>query len=57
MVPLHEFKKALGVLAQQLSNEEIEHIRDEQDQLASVLFDSWLRETNSTRAIALEKQL
>lgn len=53
MVPLLEFKNALGVLAQDLSDEEIGVLRDEQDRLADVIFDKWLSEVNASRNVVL----
>jgi len=40
MIPLDEFKKLLGPLAQTLSEEEILAIRERMDQLADIVFDS-----------------
>ena len=46
MISLEEYKKALGPLAQELSEEEILKVRDNQDQIAEILFDMWLKEIN-----------
>jgi len=47
MIPLEEFKKSLGPLADTLSEEEILALREKLDRLADIVFDSWLRERNS----------
>ena len=44
MLSLSEFKKALGPVADQLSEDEITKLRDLQYRLADVIFDRWLRE-------------
>ena len=46
MIPLHECKKALGTVAKNLSDKEIEKIRDILDQFADLLFDDWLKKIN-----------
>ena len=46
MISLEEYKKALGPLAQELSEEEILKVRDNQDQMAEILFYMWLEEIN-----------
>ncbi len=46
MISLEEFKKALGNLANELSEEEILKVREQQDKMAEVLFSSWLAEIN-----------
>lgn len=49
MIPLPEFKKALGPLADQLSDEEINKIRDLQDRLADIIFDRWIKERSQRK--------
>ncbi len=44
MIDLDTFKKSLGVLAQELSEDEILDLRDSQDRLADVLLSSWISE-------------
>jgi len=44
MISLEDYKKALGPLAQKLSEEDILKARDIQDRMAEVLFYSWLDE-------------
>lgn len=44
MIGLSEFKKALGTLKEELSEEEILIIRENQDQMAEILFSSWIEE-------------
>lgn len=47
MLPLEDFKKALGPAAQNMSEKQIEQLRDLQDQLADVLFGIWLDGKNT----------
>jgi hypothetical protein len=47
MIPLEEFKKSLGSLADSLSEEEILALREKLDRLAEIIFDLWLRKRNS----------
>lgn len=49
MISLQEFKKSLGPLKDQLSEEEILKLRENQDQMAEILFNSWLTEINQSR--------
>lgn len=49
MISLEEFKKALGSLSEQLSEEEILKLRENQDQMAEILFNSWLAEINNSK--------
>lgn len=51
MIPFLEFKKLLGDAGTILSNEEVESIRDTEERLADILFDSWLRKRNSPAEI------
>ena len=44
MRPLSEFKKALGPVANELSEKEIRELRDLQYRLAAVIYDMWTRE-------------
>ena len=46
MIPLKEFKKSLGSLADTLSEEEILALREQLDHLAEIVFDIWLRKRN-----------
>jgi hypothetical protein len=45
-IPISEFKKLLGSAASGLSDSEIERLRDLEDRLADIVFDSWLRNRN-----------
>ncbi len=47
MISLEEYKKALGSLAQKLSEEEILKAREIQDKMAEILFYCWLEETKT----------
>jgi hypothetical protein len=47
MIPLEEFKKSLGLLADSLSEEEILALRETLDRLADIVFGSWLRKRNN----------
>ena len=47
MIPLEEFKKSLGTLADTLSDEEILDAQERMDRLANIVFDMWLRKRNS----------
>lgn len=49
MISLEEYKKALGPLAQKLSEEEILKAREIQDKLAEIMFDMWLKEINKKK--------
>lgn len=49
MISLEEYKKALGPLAQELSEEEILKVRDNQDQMAEILFNMWLEEIKNKK--------
>jgi len=49
MISLEEYKKALGSLAQRLSEEEILKAREIQDKMAEILFYSWLDEVNQNK--------
>lgn len=44
MIDLEKFKKSLGGLAKELSEEEILKLRDNQDQMAEIFFNLWLKE-------------
>lgn len=46
MIALADFKKALGTLNEELSEEEILKLRENQDKMAEVFFDLWLKTTN-----------
>ena len=46
MISIEKYKKILGSEAQNLSDEEIEQIRDAQYKLADVLFDMWWEDEN-----------
>ena len=49
MISLEEFKKSLGDLQNQLSEEEILKLRENQDKMADIFFDSWLVEINQNK--------
>jgi len=51
-IPIQEFKKLLGPAASGLSDSEIERLRDLEDRLADIVFDSWLRNRNSQPELA-----
>ena len=44
MIPLEEYKKALGPLVDKLTEEEILKTREDMDKMAEILFDMWLKE-------------
>jgi hypothetical protein len=46
MIPLEEFKKSLGSIADTLTEEEILALREKLDRLADIVFDMWLRKRN-----------
>jgi hypothetical protein len=45
-ISITEFQKLLGSVASELSDSEIERLRDLEDRLADIVFDSWLRKRN-----------
>jgi hypothetical protein len=47
MIPFEEFKKSLGTLADEHSDEEILAMQEKMVRLADIVFDSWLRQRNS----------
>ena len=49
MINLEEFKKALGPLAKELSEEEILNLREQQDQMAEIFLSSWIDKINKSR--------
>ena len=49
MISLDDFKKSLGNLAMELSEEEILKLRDLQDQEAEIYFNLWLEEINKNK--------
>ena len=51
-IPIQKFKKLLGPAASELSDSEIERLRDLEDRLADIVFDSWLRKRNSQPELA-----
>jgi hypothetical protein len=51
-IPIPEFKKLLGSAASGLSDSEISHLRDWEDRLADIVFDSWLRNRNPQPGVA-----
>ena len=44
MINLEKFKESLGDINNELSEEEILKLRENQDQMAEILFNSWLNE-------------
>ena len=46
MISIEKYKKILGKEAQNLTDEEIEQIRDAQYKLADILFDMWQEDKN-----------
>jgi hypothetical protein len=46
MIPLHDFKNLLGVASADLTDEEIERIREVEYGLADAIFERWLRKHN-----------
>ena len=49
MISLDKFKEALGDLKDELTEEEILKLRENQDQMADILFDLWLAEINKNK--------
>jgi|GEM_PF-3319218 len=47
MIPLSEFKRLLGDLADTMSEGEILELRRQQTMLANIAFDMWIEENNS----------
>lgn len=46
MIPLQEFKDALGDEARELTEEQILKLRENQDQEAEIYFNMWLEDIN-----------
>ena len=46
MIPLQEYKDVLGPLADTLTEEEILKVRDNQDKMAEIFFNMWIKERN-----------
>jgi hypothetical protein len=42
MINLEEFKKSLGDIKDKMSEKEILELRENQDKMAEIFFDSWL---------------
>ncbi len=49
MIGILEFKKKLGEQAKELTEEEIIELRDNQDQMAEILFNMWLKEIKNNK--------
>lgn len=47
MISLKEFKKSLGIIAEDMTDIEIEQLRNLQDQLADTIFNIWLENKNN----------
>ncbi len=46
MIPLKEFKNALGDEVNNLTEEEILKLRENQDKMTEIMFNMWLEERN-----------
>jgi len=55
MIRLEEYKKSLGPLAGQLSEEQILRTRELEDQLAEALFAIWLDEIKQKHNVIMEQ--
>ena len=51
MISLEEFKKALGDMKNELSEEEVLKLRENQDQMADILFDMWREDINKNKLL------
>ena len=51
MISVEKFKKLLGPEAQNLTDKEIEQIRDSQYQLADIAFDMWVKDKKDDKKI------
>jgi hypothetical protein len=49
MLPMQEFKRLLGTLANGRSDEEIREMQIRMDRLGNIIFDSWLRHRNTLK--------
>ena len=49
VLPLAEFKKALGPAATKHTDTELERIRDTFDRIADLTFNEWVRKRNAVR--------
>ena len=56
MVSFFEFKKALGSIAKNLTDEQIDSARITLDHIADAVFDRWLKKRNTSILDSLDKQ-
>ena len=49
MIGLETYKKSLGKSAETMSEKQILELRDNQDRLAEILFDMWLKDTEKKK--------
>jgi hypothetical protein len=49
MIHLEDYKKALGELTEQLSEQQILKLRDQHDQMAELFFNLWFTEINQKK--------
>lgn len=49
MIDLADFKKSLGDLVHTLSEDQILKLREQQDQMAGILINSWLAKINKSK--------
>jgi len=51
MLPIEKFRLALGKKTNEMSDEEIDNLRIQQDKLADILFDFWLGQKNNNNTL------
>jgi hypothetical protein len=51
MLPIEKFRLILGEKANNMSDEEIDNLRIQQDELADTLFDFWLAQKNNNNTL------
>ena len=56
MLTIEQARKSLPDNGKDLSDEEVEKIRDEFYQLTSIIFDTWLSERNEKKKTTLQNQ-
>lgn len=51
LISLDDFKKSLGPVAQNMTEKQIEELRQKQDRMAEAIFDGWLKNQSNQRGV------